>query len=54
MASAIFLFQNSLKNVRFLKKIFLLDNTNMGVVLEMLFLFFNNINMEFAKLGKFI
>lgn len=54
MISAVFSIQNSREKVRFFDETFLLTNTSMEVVLEMPFLFFSNINIEFAELKKLI
>lgn len=43
-----FSLQNSLRKIRFFKKIFLPANTNMEVVLRMLFLAPSNINCQFS------
>lgn len=45
---AIFSLQDYLRKVRFFETTFLLTNTSMEVVLEMLFLIFNNIDFEFS------
>ena len=52
IASTRFLIQDSLEKVQFFKKTFLLANTNMEVVLGMLFLFFSNVNVKFTELKK--
>ncbi len=48
MVLASFLFQNSLEGVRFFEKTFLLTDTNIEAVLEMLFLVFSNTNFQFG------
>ncbi len=52
MASARFLIQDSLGRVRFFEETFLLADTNMEVVLGMLFLSLSNADIKFAELGK--
>lgn len=47
MVSASSLLQNRLKKIPFFEKIFSLANTNIKVVLEMLFLLFSNANIRF-------
>ena len=53
MILACYLLQDSLARVRCFEKTFLLANTNMEVILGMPFLSLSNVNVEFAKLGKF-
>lgn len=48
MGLARFLLQDSLKKVRFFKKTFLLADTNMEVILRMIFLSMSNVDVEFA------
>ncbi len=52
MALARFSIQDSLGRVRFFEETFLLADTNMEVVLGMLFLSLSNADVEFAELGK--
>lgn len=52
MTSTMFSFYDNLKKVWFFEKTFLLANTSMEVVLEMLFLSFSNAGIKFAELGK--
>ena len=52
MVSTRFLIQNSLEKVRFFEPTFLLANTSIEVVLEMLFLSLNNADIKFAELKK--
>lgn len=47
MASAKFLFQDNLGEVRFFEETILLTNTNMEMILKMFFLVFSNINFQF-------
>ena len=49
-----FSIQASLGKVGFFEKIFLLADTSMEVVLEMLFFSLSNANVEFAKLRRLI
>lgn len=44
-----FLLQNSFKKVQFFEKIFLLTNTRIEVILEIVFFFFSNADIIFAK-----
>lgn len=53
MVLASFFLQDSLKKIRFFEKTFLLVDTNIKVILRMLFLSFNNIDVKFTKLKKF-
>lgn len=48
MITAGFSTWNSLEKVWFFEETFLLDDTNMKVVLEMLFLKLSNVNIKFA------
>ncbi len=52
LISASFLLQSSLRRVWFFKKIFLLTDNSMEIVLEMFFLVFSNIDVEFTGLEK--
>lgn len=52
MVSASFLRQNSLGKIWFFEETFLLANTSMEVILEIPFLSFSNIDIEFAELRK--
>lgn len=54
ITSTSFLFQDSQKRVQFFKKIFLLTDISMEIVLKMSFLALSNTNVEFIELGKFI
>ena len=52
ITSASFSLQNSQENVQFFEKTFLLADTSINVVLEMLFLALKNTNVEFTELEK--
>ncbi len=52
MALTRFSIQDSLGRVRFFEETFLLTDTSMEVVLEMLFLSLSNADVEFVELGK--
>lgn len=52
MTSASFSLQNSQVKIPFFEKTFLLANTSIKIVLEMLFLALNNTNVQFTKLEK--
>ncbi len=54
IVSVSFSLQDNLRRVWFFEKTFLLANISMEVVLEMPFLFFSNIDVEFAELKKLI
>lgn len=49
MASAKFLYKDTLKKVQFFEVIFLLANISMEMVLKILFLSYTNADVEFAK-----
>lgn len=49
-----FLIQDSLKKVWFFEETFLLTDTSMQVILEILFFSFSNANIKFAELEKLI
>lgn len=51
--STIFSFQNNFKKTWFLKKIFLLANTSIEIVLKILFLSLSNADLWFTKSSKF-
>lgn len=53
MASTVFSLQNSLETVWFSEETFLLADISMEVVLGIFFLSLSNINVKFAKSGKF-
>lgn len=52
MVSASFSLQNSLEKVWFFKETFLLTDTSIEMVLQISFLSFGNINIEFTELEK--
>lgn len=52
IALTVFLLQNNLKNIKFFEKTFLLVDSNIEIVLELSFLFFNNVDVKFLVLRK--
>lgn len=52
IASAVIILQNSLGRMQFFEEAFLLNNTSIKVILQISFLSFSNVDVEFTKLGK--